>query len=197
MIPHTKRYMIILETWNAPYRCNVAEKVTRDEYDTIEEVEKDVEMIHEWYMKPSCMSSSETGFYWGYVILDFEDEKVLSIMHDGIQGYQGTECGCEMRIDDCNIPYLRLKDKAFRKDDEIPSDYVWRNDNEYVGWLQFRWGNGLNAVKYVTKSDGTKVKSTKLPSADDFINCGYYVDYKPKTGKEKKRLPRLIREDEF
>ena len=34
----------------------------------------------------------------------------------------------------------------FRGKDEIPEDYKW-DIGEYEGWLQFRWGNGLNAIE--------------------------------------------------
>ena len=41
---------------------------------------------------------------------------------------------------------LSLLDILFRKPGEIPEDYEWDN-GEYEGWLQFRWGNGLNAIE--------------------------------------------------
>ena len=41
---------------------------------------------------------------------------------------------------------LKLLDTLFRKPGEIPEDYKWDN-GEYEGWLQFRWGNGLNAIE--------------------------------------------------
>ena len=41
---------------------------------------------------------------------------------------------------------LELLDVLFRKPGEIPEDYKWDN-GEYEGWLQFRWGNGLNAIE--------------------------------------------------
>ena len=34
----------------------------------------------------------------------------------------------------------------FRGKDEIPEDYKW-DVGEYEGWLQYRWGNGLNAIE--------------------------------------------------
>ena len=34
----------------------------------------------------------------------------------------------------------------FRGKGEIPEDYKW-DVGEYEGWLQFRWGNGLNAIE--------------------------------------------------
>jgi hypothetical protein len=41
---------------------------------------------------------------------------------------------------------LRMLDEYFRGDDEIPKGYVF-DYGEYEGWLQFRWGDGKNAVK--------------------------------------------------
>jgi hypothetical protein len=43
---------------------------------------------------------------------------------------------------------LKLSDLDFffRGPSEVPEDYKW-DEGEYVGWLQFRWGDGLNAIQ--------------------------------------------------
>jgi hypothetical protein len=53
------------------------------------------------------------------------------------------------------LPYLhydinnRLSklDFFFRGPHEVPEDYKW-DTGEYEGWLQFRWGDGKNAITY-------------------------------------------------
>ena len=54
---------------------------------------------------------------------------------------------------DVIIPTLPFKFKSkleeldffFRGPSEIPPDYKW-DEGEYEGWLQFRWGDGKNAI---------------------------------------------------
>lgn len=45
-----------------------------------------------------------------------------------------------------------MKDIFFRKENEIPKDYKW-DIGEYEGWLQFRWGDGKNAIDYKKPSN--------------------------------------------
>ena len=81
---------------------------------------------------------SDGAMWWGYIVLDFEAERVVYAGGDNPE----------------NINYknsLAIRDKYFRKDGEIPNGYVW-DDGEYDGWLRFRWGDGQNAVGYVPKS---------------------------------------------
>lgn len=40
---------------------------------------------------------------------------------------------------------LNELDFFFRGPNEVPPDYKW-DDGEYDGWLQFRWGDGKNAI---------------------------------------------------
>ena len=73
--------------------------------------------------------------FWGYLVADCETEKIIKWGHDCLRVYNKES---DIR---------RIKDWIFRKDDEIPKDYKWSN-GEYEGWLQYRWGDGLNAIKY-------------------------------------------------
>ncbi len=52
---------------------------------------------------------------------------------------------------------LRVKDYLFRGKDEIPENYKWDN-GEYEGWLQYRWGDGKNAIGYVEPEKPAKPK---------------------------------------
>lgn len=86
------------------------------------------------YHKSKLFTNKDTQYYWGYMILDYEKNEIVKMCGD-----KHPEFNPNYKID------LRLKDILFRKNDEIPNDYKWE-DGEYEGWLQFRWGNGLNAI---------------------------------------------------
>lgn len=73
---------------------------------------------------------------WGYVICDTEECKVLE---------WGGLCMYHIHK---KMDQRQVKDYLFRGEDEIPKDYVW-DDDEYEGWLQYRWGDGKNALDYV------------------------------------------------
>ena len=81
----------------------------------------------------------ENHFWWGYVLMDFEEEKCVRYGGLSIKGYLNP------------TKSLALKNKYFLKDGEIPKDYVWDGNEEYEGWLQYRWGNGENAIEKVRK----------------------------------------------
>ena len=73
--------------------------------------------------------------HWGYVTLDFEKEKILGQYHTKF-----NDSWKQWRSN------LGLLNTYFLKDGEIPKNYVW-DEGEYEGWLQYRWGNGLNKIE--------------------------------------------------
>lgn len=73
---------------------------------------------------------------WGYVIGDTEECKIIE--------WGGLDMMNIWKDSDIR----KVKDYLFRGKDEIPKDYVWQ-DGEYEGWLQYRWGDGKNAIGYV------------------------------------------------
>ena len=99
------------------------------------------------------------------IIVDKKEQKFLQELNS----YVGIEDVCEYyNVDekrernlimyDCKIsknkklkPSLHFEDKLekmdffFRGPDEVPKDYKW-DEGEYKGWLQFRWGDGKNAI---------------------------------------------------
>lgn len=94
--------------------------------------------IHEsriTYHKLETVTHKDYQFYWGYIILDYEKNEIVKMGGD-----KHPDFSSNYKTD------LRLKDILFRRNDEIPNDYKWDN-GEYEGWLQFRWGNGLNAIE--------------------------------------------------
>jgi hypothetical protein len=147
---HSKRYAVIFNKWSI-YK-NI-ESIT--EFDTMEEVDDEVELIEELYKdtpRPehrrhlnSSKSTQVTDYhwcapsfceaFWGYMVVDFQNEKIIKWGHDELRTYKK------------NSDIRKLQDWLFRGEDEIPKDYKW-DVGEYDGWLQFRWGNGLNDIKY-------------------------------------------------
>ena len=81
-------------------------------------------------------------------MLDFEKQAIL--------GTGGTSL-----YDDKSMQSLRIKDNYFRGDDEIPEGYVW-HQGEYEGWLQYRWGDGKNALDYVAPKKPKKEEDTEI-----------------------------------
>ena len=130
---------------------------TETEYDTEAEWKEETNLIEEvyadtprpqqapipgdkWHSKEWVFNVEDR--FWGYIVLDFEREKIVKVGHDGIYSDHARI------IDHWRKEYVTLKmlDIYFRGDDEIPKDYKW-DLGEYDGWLQFRWGDGKNAVK--------------------------------------------------
>ena len=100
---------------------------------------------------------------WGYVICDTEECNVIE--WGGLCMYRISK-KMDQRI---------VKDYLFRGEDEIPKNYVW-DDGEYEGWLQYRWGDGKNALDYVESEKPKKVKEEIKDddSIDEFDNI--YID---------------------
>ena len=82
---------------------------------------------------------------WGYVIGDTEECKVIK--------WGGLNMMNIWKDSDIR----KVKDYLFRGEDEIPKDYKW-DDGEYEGWLQYKWGDGKNALDYVEPEKPKKVK---------------------------------------
>lgn len=173
----TKRFVVYLYTWwygdyreqtstymEVPYKTN-----DYAEFDTMSEVIEYTSMIEEMYMDvwkpqeiPEHWEHIKTGeikmykpkdltgyrhiekhieceknkqFFWGYAILDYEKEEIVRVSHDIHPEFMNYKKD------------LKLKDILFRKPGEVPEGYKWDGEGEYQGWLQFRWGNGLNAIE--------------------------------------------------
>jgi hypothetical protein len=63
---------------------------------------------------------------------------------------------------------LYIKDYVFRGENEIPKSYHW-DDGEYEGWLQFRWGDGKNAIDYV-EPEKPKEQEDAIENIKDWEN---------------------------
>ena len=165
MKKHTKRYMVIFSMWGKSWTArnmtglfDLKEFVhTETEFDTEAEWKEEVKLIEEvyadtprpveieiprdkWHTK--TWSFEVESRFWGYMVLDFERERVLKVGRDGVFRFHQNginRWGSEAIS-------LKMLDELFRGDDEIPKGYVF-DSGEYEGWLRYRWGDGKNAVK--------------------------------------------------
>lgn len=115
---HIKEHMFNKQTGKIVYKGKYGFPYVDDSY----------EHIYEHY---ECDNGKK--HFWGYVVLDYQKEDIISMggdVHPEFKNYKKN---------------LALYDDLFRKPGEVPADYKW-DDGEYEGWLQFRWGNGLNAI---------------------------------------------------
>ncbi len=149
---------------------------TETEYDTEEEWKEEVKLIDELYAdtphpKFSTIKTKWNAYkgwsynvgdrFWGYVVLDFQESKIPLEGNDGIHQYFYEKWTRRNEKDSKHRYYLRMLDDFFRGDDEIPKGYEF-DDGEYNGWLQFRWGDGKNAITCKHQRKSQKSKQTPL-----------------------------------
>lgn len=163
----SKRYVLIFDK----YRNYDGKNPSITEYNSLDELHEETKLLNEYYKdtpRPvvekkryrteTTYSFSGDAYFWGYIVLDFETQKVIESGNDGINiHYQYGYKKIKGKTISNNI-----KDFFFRKDDEIPKNYHW-DIGEYEGWLQYRWGDGKNAIGYV---EHTKERSGK----DEYVN---------------------------
>lgn len=155
-----KRYCLIFSNWTTELLS-----YSISFFDSEEDVKEETKMIVDMYCSTPKPFRSNVGskwnkkyeiifddgaFYWGYVIFDFEKE-TFKYYHDGvIVPISKPKFGKTRYVNDCiqinnKSDQLVIKDKFLRKPNEIDPDYKFKN-GEYEGWLQFRWGDGKNAI---------------------------------------------------
>ena len=187
----SKRYRVELHIWGKNWNGKDYFKTDITKFDDIKEVEDFVKLIDEIYSgitRPDvnesykyrkkapkyCKSNEENyiydenHFWWGYAVLDYKNEKV--IMQGGVGLYDFWN----------PMKSLAILDRYFRKEGEVPKDYVW-DINEYEGWLRFRWGDGENAIDKVkarrAKEDELKKKAKKQEEQEDWTDFEYDEEY--------------------
>jgi hypothetical protein len=79
-------------------------------------------------------------------------------------------------------PELKDYDMFFRGEDEIPHDYKWDIRGEYLGWLQYRWGDGKNAIGYTSEP---KIKNKNKDIEEEYDYEGNFEGYLPCTLEEE------------
>lgn len=157
-----KRYVLIFNIWDDKKFSQ-----TINQYDTIEDVKEEYKLINELYCntprpqkifkkdnyrrhygKKEYNISYEGGArFWGYIIIDYDKNEIIKIHNDGLLDFEGKTIT------------LRMKDFYLRKPGEIPEDYKFECGAEYEGWLQYRWGNRMNAVDYVAPPKKQKTEN--------------------------------------
>jgi hypothetical protein len=137
-------------------------------FDTLEEAMEEAKLINIMYSdtpkpqknyskmvnKKYVLDFSNGAYFWGYMVLDMINNKVIKIVNDI------KHCGFTF---DSKITLDKL-DVLFRGEDEIPEDYIWDKRGEYDGWLQFRWGDKKNALDYV------EPEKEERPGIDEYFN---------------------------
>ena len=181
-----KRYRVELQTWGKNWNGKDYFKTDITKFDDIKEVEDFVKLIDEIYSgitRPDvnesykyrkkapkyCKSNEENyiydenHFWWGYAVLDYKNEKVIMQGGVGLYDFWNPKKS------------LAILDRYFRKEGEVPKDYVW-DINEYEGWLRFRWGDGEDAIDKVkarrAKEDELK-KKAKQKKHEDWADFEY------------------------
>ena len=107
--------------------------------------------------------------WWGYIVLDMKECKAIRI------GGYGFNCQNHMCYNTCKSinSSMSNKDYFFRDTDICPDEYIWK-EGEYNGWLQFKWGDGKNAINYV-KPQKQKIKKVQnIVKEDEELNVGDY-----------------------
>ena len=187
------RYVLITNIWGrkprkiTPYYSEWCEHEIKNnpifvdeeryEFDTLEELNEYIELFKEMckdYEKPSTKNvgysrwekSKEDIFdtpnkrRYGYL---YGDRETMRLVWGGDKLYKYNK----------STSSLKLYDILFRRADEIPKDYIW-DDGEYEGWLQYRWGDGKNAVGYIEPEKPKK--NDKDIEEDEVEDTSYYDD---------------------
>ena len=159
--------------------CNLKEYThSETEFDTESEWKEEVGLIEEAYAdtpRPYEVENEGSKWhnkiwefeinsrFWGYLVLDFVKERVVKVGGDGIYEYHKNGIGSWRS----GAVSLRMLDEFFRGENEIPKNYVF-DTGEYEGWLQYRWGDGKNAITRDNKKVRTKkvVKGKHAPLTD-------------------------------
>lgn len=199
----TKRYRIIFSIWGYTKSDSISDfdtieeleeekKLIKEYYHSTPRPEKvyDGEKLCKWSKRKFHISYENGGCYWGYITLDYQEKKILEIYNDGCRvwetveikpapysfGIKETKTTKKHYHVDKTTDYKRIMDLFFRGEDEIPADYEW-DDGEYEGWLQFRWGDGKNAIGYI---EPTKNKPVNKEKEDDFHEEDIFDEYNEK-----------------
>lgn len=147
----------------------------KEYFDTLEEVNEYVDFFKSYckdfvppekvtidgkekYHSSSLLFKDEKTRLWGYVIGDMETNGIIE--WGGLRmKYINEDYKCyhpeHLASFDKKTNRLYIKDYVFRGENEIPKNYHW-DDGEYEGWLQFRWGDGKNAIDYVEPENTKK-----------------------------------------
>lgn len=126
---------------------------------------------------------SDNRSWWGYIILDMHDCKCLKVGGYGFRFYVSKRISTSESINVIkNTKHINnsvyILDYFFRDTNVCPDEYEFDGIEEYEGWIQYRWGDGKNAINYV-KPPKTKSINKKIVSEIDGydIETGGLDDY--------------------
>jgi len=171
-IERPTKYCVIFNTWR-----ETPESFSCTEFDTIDDAMEEAKLLNEMYCntpKPVKVYSkngkhkdgigwrydnydwdfSNGKHFWGYAVLDMINCKFVKI----VNGLKNKAYSLSKN------PKLQDYDVFFRGENEIPTDYQWDTRGEYDGWLQFRWGDGKNAIGYIEEP------KKERPGHDEYVN---------------------------
>ena len=221
-----KRYIVVTNVWGKKwniFHTGLKDyiKEEREEFDTIEEVNDYVNLFEGVYKDTNDKYTfKEPCEIWGYVVGDTNQFKLIKWGGTGMSHIsKGVRGNCKRLVKpvphsfkkegffgemfdyafhnfDSRMNNLYNKDYVFRGKDEIPANYRW-DDGEYEGWLQFRWGDGTNAVGYVKENKSKKHDNIDEPIGelnDELIDEYHDEEIENSFLKEedKEKLKRLI-----
>jgi len=181
-----KRYVLITNIWGRVadkyqgwnQKCLSSNKLVidkeRTEFDTMEEVKEHLALFQEYcstFIKATRKDrylrkrdewwkfDSPNTKVWGWLL---GDRETMNMVWGGEKLYN-YDSRTDKRV---------LKDILFRGPDEVPEGYKW-DVGEYEGWLQFRWGDGKNAVGYVEKNTPKNTTHHNESLEDDYDHEEY------------------------
>ena len=192
-----KRFIVVTNIWGMKwnmFHTGLKDyiKEEREYFDTMEEVNDYVNLFEGVYNgTDDKITFSKPCELWGYVVGDTKQfsitkwggnmkylSKCCKRNQEGIVKpipYSNANLGLSFMYSfnnmDSKMNNLYTKDYIFRDENEIPQNYHWDN-GEYEGWLQFRWGDGKNAIDYVesTKTEKPKEQEDVIENTKNWEN---------------------------
>lgn len=168
-----KRFALLFAIWDnhkIDYKCEEF-----DDLQSCQNVAKELEDIYnELHVLPVKVSPyvydySNGGSFWGYGILDMEKCEFKKISKRGLRY---STYNIERPSDLDKNP--KIKDAFFR--DANVCDYEFECWEEYDGWIQYRWGDGKNALNY-TKPEKKKTHSNSWKTDNETVfEDNYWID---------------------
>ena len=172
-----KQYVLLFNTFNETKRLSYS----MTEYDKLVDAYEEINGLDELYKNHELpikvkitrdvlygrkiKSKTKFGYdfrknrsWWGYILLDMKECKCIRVGGNGFlfcNVYCKTEPTIIKNTHGIN-GVLRVKDYLFRDENVVPDDYVWDGIGEYEGWLQYKWGDGKNAIDYVKPAKNKK-----------------------------------------
>jgi len=176
-----KRYVLITNIWGRQadkvygwdYKHPESNLICVDEekweFDTMEELNNYLELFKDYcsiFVKAERIKKyTHTGpLQWKF---DSADKRTWGWLIGDRETMNMTWGGEKLYKYNSKTDKRVLKDILFRGPGEVPEGYKWDN-GEYEGWLQYRWGDGKNAVGYVEKNTSKNTTYNNEPLEDDY-----------------------------